>query len=553
MPNAAELPPKYYLTYFQYLVAFVEQQYGNLLSESEQAFIREFRQMPENAQCWYIRLANRRGRFFRLEKLSYPELPPLETQLPILEQAHLVQRLEKIPELYLNDVLSLFTKPELLHIFHFLEDELGTLKQMKRAPLLALLKQHLSVKELSDALCETSVLIKQAFETECLMLRFLFFGNLTEDMSAFVVRDVGHIKPPEHQAESFVPHFSTREEAEAKLHALLLYETYRSIRDTGTPHQLFEWFMQTAAPFVKEAPPIAQPITNRLALRIGALLEKALQPENALTVYTYTTVPPSHERQVRLYHKLGDTAQALALCHQMHTAPQNAKEHVFAKDFLSRLQGGERKKTATLHKQQAEKVQIDLDFIQQVELGALSYFQAQGYQGFFSENYVWKGLFGLLLWDEIFDASHGSVHHPLQIVPSDLFDPMFRQKRARTIASKLQLLASPEAAISFLQAQHHRYEGTVNPMVYWHPSLLEHVLLVCQKVEGHGLQRILWQMASNMKEYTKGFPDLFVWNEVGYQFVEVKSPNDQLSDLQYFWQSFFAAQGVNAKVLNVYW
>jgi hypothetical protein len=37
------------------------------------------------------------------------------------------------------------------------------------------------------------------------------------------------------------------------------------------------------------------------------------------------------------------------------------------------------------------------------------------------------------------------------------------------------------------------------------------------------------EMALNLRENTRGFPDLLVWNDEDYAFIEIKSPTDHLS------------------------
>ncbi|NQZ77170.1 MAG: VRR-NUC domain-containing protein, partial [Ekhidna sp.] len=72
------LPEKYYLDYFNYLLSFVERQYAHILDHPEHVFYQEFRNLSEQAQCLYLRFSNRRGDFFRINKVSYSEIPDLQ-------------------------------------------------------------------------------------------------------------------------------------------------------------------------------------------------------------------------------------------------------------------------------------------------------------------------------------------------------------------------------------------------------------------------------------------------------------------------------------------
>ena len=70
----ALLTPRYYLDNFQYVLDFVERLYGGLLNETEWDFVRRFRTLSVDAQCLYVRISNRKGLFFRVNKLHYREI-----------------------------------------------------------------------------------------------------------------------------------------------------------------------------------------------------------------------------------------------------------------------------------------------------------------------------------------------------------------------------------------------------------------------------------------------------------------------------------------------
>ena len=92
-----------------------------------------------------------------------------------------------------------------------------------------------------------------------------------------------------------------------------------------------------------------------------------------------------------------------------------------------------------------------------------------------------------------------------------------------------------------------------NPMVGWHESLLPLVEQCYAQLQPSQIGAVLMEMAKDLRENTRGFPDLFVWHEEGYQFIEVKSPNDQLSAQQLYWLHFFKDQKISAQVLRVKW
>ena len=70
----AKLSTYYYHEHFVELLDFVERHYAHALLEEHQRLIERFRALPHPAQCLYVRLVNRKGRVFAVNRLRYPEL-----------------------------------------------------------------------------------------------------------------------------------------------------------------------------------------------------------------------------------------------------------------------------------------------------------------------------------------------------------------------------------------------------------------------------------------------------------------------------------------------
>ena len=90
-----------------------------------------------------------------------------------------------------------------------------------------------------------------------------------------------------------------------------------------------------------------------------------------------------------------------------------------------------------------------------------------------------------------------------------------------------------------------------NPLVYWHPDLSQQLGKMIDLVRIGGLKKVLVQMTKGLKGHSTGFPDLFVFKKREYQFVEIKSPNDHLSEQQLFWIRFMNEEKINAKVVRL--
>jgi len=559
-----ELPAKYYLDYFEYLLGFVRKQYGALLNEREANFIQAFRSLSEEGRCLFIRLVNRQGHFFRTQKLNYQEISDLVQTLEELCDKGFISYFCADHETQANEVLDLFTKPELVQFLPLLELKPATPSKYRKPELLTYLLENVSFPTLQELLQASEPIIRQGFHEEVEMLKFLFFGNLYGDMTEFVIRDVWDLRYQTFDDSKFTPLFLSRREAEDKYLLSKTYQHFKQMRDEMAPADLYDWFINGIAQQTGwEAS--AQPVFDKLVLRLGALLEKKGLPDQALRTYQYTAQSPSRERQVRLLHKLKLLPEALALCRQIKESPRNADEKFFATDFIHRLENDLAKQTAqksrpkvlrksTTHLLKAsESVSVSENFKYQVEQGVIHYLSERNHTAVHTENHLWCSFFGLLCWDLIFDEDQQAIHHPLQRAPSDLYTSHFLDKRRDRFGERLNLLRDREAFTEFMQKVFREKYGMGNPMVGWHESLLDLVLVCYDKVKPEPLQKVMLEMAKNLKEHTRGFPDLFAWNEEDYCFIEVKSPNDHLSAQQLYWLQFFGENGIRAKVLRVEW
>jgi hypothetical protein len=176
----------------------------------------------------------------------------------------------------------------------------------------------------------------------------------------------------------------------------------------------------------------------------------------------------------------------------------------------------------------------------------------KGENGFFSENYVWKSLFGLTFWEIIFDEEY--AHQPLQRYPTDLFGEDFLEKRREKFLRKMQILDDNKLFIDKILKTIELKNGIANPLVNWFYELSPILETICQQIPSYKFKGVFMEMAKNLKENGKGFPDLFLWNEKeGGRFVEIKSPNDHLSPQQLFWIFTFQKEKIPVEVLRVNW
>ncbi len=68
------LPAGYYLDHFSQVIVGVRARYGFLLTVAEREYLARLDALSEAARMLYARLVNRRGPFFQVNRLNYPEI-----------------------------------------------------------------------------------------------------------------------------------------------------------------------------------------------------------------------------------------------------------------------------------------------------------------------------------------------------------------------------------------------------------------------------------------------------------------------------------------------
>jgi tetratricopeptide (TPR) repeat protein len=550
-----DLPPKYYHDYFGYVLRFVRKMYSNILTDSEVQFLDGYNLLSEDAQCLFIRFSNRRKSFFRVASLSYQEIGDINAALEELYQHGFIESLSDTHVSRATDIMDLFTKAEHLQFTHLLSPDVPPAKSIKKPDLVRWLLHEYEIKTLIDLIGETEPVVKVGFENEVMLMKFLFFGNRYADMTEFVIRDLGHVRFQSFDEAHLSIRFETRKDVDDTLMISLMKETFDLIKHELPPEDIFDWFMNWKAGIPGELSTKSLPSYRQFILKTGAWLERKKMLSQALSIYQLTDEAPARERRVRLLFNLGETDEAKALCEEIAENPQNADERYFSLDFQERIQNRKKRiiKRTTQALKSAEAIEVSLTYRHQVELGAIHYFQNEGFNAFFSENEPWRSLFGLLFWDIIYDTNVQAIHNPLQRVPSDFFLPDFYVKRSAQLKARLASANTKDILEDIIRKTYEVKFGTTNVLVSWYEGSLEKVLTLISLLTTAQIHVILFEIALNLRENTRGFPDLLVWKDHDYAFIEIKSPTDHLSSRQLHWQHFFAENGINSKIVRVNW
>ncbi|MDF2867226.1 MAG: hypothetical protein K0S11_696 [Gammaproteobacteria bacterium] len=544
------LAPTYYLEHWQYLLDFVQRHYEFLLIETERSLLKKFTELSIDARCLFVRLINRRIRYFKLTELGYAEIINLEQAVAELIANKFVSWVTPTATVEIEQLLAIFTKTELIGFAQ--QSGLTLAKSLSKAEINFKITTEIPITNWLQTINRHVLLLTPLYQAEIQMLRFLFFGSLRADMTRFVVRDLGHVKLQSFAPTSFTPRYAERRVAEDCLAVQLALQEFKVYQSIDKPIASYQWFQNWHDAHLSLAPE-AQPSMTKLILRLAGYLEKANLAEQALTIYALTEHPPSLERQIRLLNRLGQVERAKQLCERLIQVAKNADEYYFAKDFKQKLNSSTIRRSTTAYLANTQIVKLAFAPQTKPEQAAIVYLQRQGNQALYTENYVWRALFGLLFWDIIFDPKLNILHSPLQTAPSDLYLPNFFTARQQALLTRLDLLVDKNHCLNQLQLSYNTLFGIANPIISWYDGLWDAIVACYRHVSVAQLAAVLIEMAKDWRHNSCGFPDLMSWNEKDYAFIEVKSPNDHLSAQQLKWLEFFKQQGIHAEVLRIRW
>ncbi|MEQ8471915.1 MAG: VRR-NUC domain-containing protein [Marinoscillum sp.] len=533
------LPPKYYLDYFKYLLDFIQNGSSHLLNQTDRDFLDLFNHLSEDAQCLMVRMMNRKGEYFRLEKFKYEEIENIPQAAEELVEAEIIS-LEP-PEDFI--LFRLFTKSELHHLYPDRDFD----KKYKEDILLELAEENASddYQTLNAHYSIMHFLRQEQIE----YFKLLFFGHAHGMMTEFVIRDIGNVKLENLDDVEFTPWFDYEEEARSVFELYKWDRTIRHAMPVLLPEEIAELVsVVNWSDFLNH--PKSRKIGDRFMLRLGEYFEKAGLPEEAITYYSLARKHPARERRIRIHEKLDQPEAAREIAEVALESPYNASERIFAEDYLAKKSKRNYRST-TVKINSSPEIIIENPQGHRVEVHALSYYADLGYEGTHSENYLWRGLFGLVFWEELFGAGHASFHHPLQRMPSDLHSEAFYENRKIDLENKISRFKSKKALIKHLEQTYQRKENINNHLVGWHENLLPTLEACVSRLPLKGLSNVLMEISKNVKDNSAGFPDLFIWKDKDYQFYEIKSPNDHLSAQQLFWIDFMNKQKIKADILRV--
>ena len=545
-----ELPQTYYLDNVQTLFAHVGRVYADILDRETLAFLDDFERLEPDARKLCIRLLNRRHDRFRRSKLDYAEITDLDAALDALAAAGFV---ELDGDIDATELLALFTRAELLAC----AGDDADLRKLRRAELEAALLEDAS-DDYFQRLRAGERLIQLLRGDQYLRCQMLFFGNLNQSMTDFVLRDLGLYQFETYSIDA--DHRPYRDAVEIEQHWLAyLAESLFELIDREDPSALLE--LCAALPDDIEPRSPAYRRSERLRYEIARQLERLDELDSALDLYRRCAIPPSRERIARILDRRGEHRQAFDICEQIAADPFDEAELQFAAGFASRLARRHGFDTPPLidelnQHHQPEIVDYELEPHASVELAVAEHLDARAVDErcYYLENHLFTGVLGLLIWDAVFAPLPGAFFNPFQYRPSDFYAHDFCDNRHDLLQATWDSLRDNEDILRLVKSRWQQKHGLMNPLVNWQYLDLEIIELALERIAHAHWRAIFERILADLRNNRAGFPDLLHFPaDGGYCLVEVKGPGDSLQKNQLRWMQYFARHGIPHRLARVTW
>ncbi|ALM54778.1 VRR-NUC domain-containing protein [Halomonas huangheensis] len=559
LPNDLRQDPHYYLRHFQFVLDWVGAHHDVLLAEPEREFIAAIGTLPEASQALLVRMVSRKGELFRRSRLNYDEIGDIDKAMAPLVEAGMVV---PDPLLTLDELFTQLRVPELRQAFAGGLASLLTSRSVTRSANRQSMRDALQDLEgQSHTLTEwwpeaDDSMVRLTVMPVCDRLRLMFFGNLRQTWSDFVLAELGLVRYPPVDLSELSHAFRSREDV----------DIYLALHDLRERHEEGE----TAESLVNDLPAVAEDNAwlgerrARLLYRLGQQAQRDGDNPMALRCYTLAGSGDARIRRLRLLERQGEYAEAHRLAVEALSAPAGEAELQALERLLPRL--AKRlalplPEVSAARRPDTRVIELPADSLitsGSVESAVRDAISAPDQPAYYVENGLVTGLFGLLCWEAIFAPLPGAFFHPFQHGPADLRRDDFVARRRGLFDAALAQLDDGHYRDRIL-ATWQRCHGLANPFVHW--ELLEPPLLAqaldCIPVAD--LRCMFQRLLSDPAVNRSGLPDLVQFlpdateNAPRYRLIEVKAPGDRLQDNQRRWLAWLKSHGIAVEVWHVEW
>lgn len=551
--------PWYYLDNFERVLRWVALRYADLLLPTEHEFITHFLALAPGSRGLLVRMIMRKGTLFRASKLSYSEIGDTAQAARALIDH---QWLDNDPIITIDELCGQLTRTEIMALF---DDALAAVgaRSAKKPEQVDVLRNRFPEAQhhthwmdihartnLPNLRLDTLYALSPYMLALCDRFRLMFFGNLRQNWTEFVLADLGLYV---FEQVSFPPSaraFHARQDIDDYLYLHQCREQFDAASTSDEQQALVD-----ALPGSAYQNDWLETRRARLLHHMGKHFERQKNWASARHCYQGSGQPEARQRLVRVLERSGQCEEALALAQLSLHAPHDEAEQQQLQRMLPRLLRlcGQHAPGHT----SAGIARIDVALPlhpegPRVEEVLRRHLHSDNAPAFYVENTLINALFGLLCWDAVFAAVPGAFFNPYQHGPADLLRSGFQERRQSLFDACLGQLDT-ELYLDTIRNNFARKQGIQSPFVTWQAidsSLLD-LALSC--IPPQHLKVIFARLLRDIRGNRSGLPDLIqFWPERRhYQLIEVKGPGDRLQDNQIRWLSYCGEHGIDATVCHV--
>jgi DNA polymerase-3 subunit epsilon len=535
------LPTFYYHEHFTEMLEFVGKHYAHVLLDAHVDFLHEFGELSRGAQCLYVRLVNRKGRIFAVNRLRYPELGEIR---PLLSELREKGWVGSPTALHFADALRFLTKSEIYKAL--LPKFAGLGRSLKKDELVAFAHENVLPGEFIDDLDPERLFVQRRSEATRYLL-FLFFGRIKDGLSEFTMRDLGLVRT-QSLNDSYEPRFGDRTEALEHYYFATRINALKKMSVKELPAISAEIPQWPATNF-----PGSAALRDELTYKLGREAERGNMLDIALAFYEQGESAKCSERTVRLLLGSDKRDAAKAFLERCLDDPRSDEEWLVARDIYERKFNKKRTSMLTDALRAGETIEIDESRSGAPERAVVEYFDNRGIVAYRTENQLWRTFFGLLFWDELFVDDSAGIHSPFEFLPAALANNSFYEKNQDKLENKLASLNESDDVKRNLLKVSMRYYGTPNGVFRWRRSMNDALFALIDHADSDALVVVLRRLCREYIDARYGYPDLMVVDAEGVRFVEVKTEGDQLRRNQLLRLTQLRDAGFRAEILRVRW